>query len=162
MHVRSPDTDCATTGCTLISPTTTELLYVCDKVSATYLSQTALKRLGIIDNTFPISEVANLTTTPTPAQCGCPLRAKCLPISEKLPFPATDEHRKDLEHWIKTQYVSSAFNICPHQKLQTMTDEALNIAFLPEHIPTAVHKPIPMKRKSCSRTMHLEHSPTIW
>ena len=47
--------------------TTTELLYVCDKVSGTYLSQTALKRLGIINNTFPISEVSNLTTTPTPA-----------------------------------------------------------------------------------------------
>ena len=126
--------------------TTTELLYVCDKVSGTYLSQTALKRLGIINNTFPISEVSNLTTTPTPAlaQCGCPLRAKCPPIPEKLPFPATDEHRKDLEHWIKTHYASSAFNTCPHQKLQTMTGEPLNIAFLPEHIPTAVHKPIPI------------------
>jgi len=93
---------------------TTEILYVCDKVKGIYLSQTALKRMHIIDKNFPstaikisaISDFERLDTSPAIlaakensdlAPCGCPIRSPCPPLPDKIPFPATPEHREPLE-----------------------------------------------------------------
>ena len=132
---------------------TTQLLYVCENVSGMYLSQSALRELDIIHETFPNSTVAatiktsTQSTVPTTvplASCGCPLRTDCPPTPPKLPFPATEENRHDLEKWILQYYSFSAFNVCPHQKLQVMTGEKLNITFKPDITPHAIHKPIPI------------------
>ena len=141
---------------------TTEILYVCDKVKGIYLSQTALKRMNIIDKNFPstttkisvISTPENLDTSQdiltaeeNPdhlAPCGCPLRSPCPPLPEKIPFPATPEYRQPLEKWIKQRYASSVFNTCPHQKLHAMRGDPLRISFISDHIPYAAHKPIPV------------------
>lgn len=130
---------------------TTEMLYICDKVNGVYLSQTALKRLHVIHQNFPtaIAAVTSESTEEEPrntltAPCGCPKRSTCPPPPEKIPFPATDEHRHSLEEWIKERYAGSAFNTCPHQQLHAMTGEPLKITFLPNHQPFAAHKPIPI------------------
>ena len=133
---------------------TTQLLYVCENVTGTYLSQSSLKDLDIIQKTFPNSTIAATETDTTDssknqttvqlAPCGCPLRTECPPTPTKLPYPADEEHRHDLEQWILQYYSSSAFNVCPHQKLQTMTGEKLNITFKPDATPRAIHKPIPV------------------
>lgn len=121
------------------------MIYICENVSKVYLSQTALKNLHIIPRTFPKSEHFNscgvLNDT---APCGCPRRTECPPIPEGIPFPATPENRENLEKWIVEYYRSSAFNTCEHQKLQSMSGEPLNISFLPDSRPVAVHKPIPV------------------
>ena len=146
------------------SGTTTELLYVCEKVSGIYISQSALKKMKIIKETFPETRIAtvsndvnpttsrnvnpDLTAPPTDttalAPCGCPLRKDCPQRPDKLPFPATADHREELEDWIKQYYSASAFNTCPHQELQVMKSEPLKIAFKPDYAPRAIHKPIPI------------------
>ena len=108
---------------------TTEVLYVCDKVNGIYLSQTALKRMNVIHKNFPSAAVSSIEKDTSPPQttanskpniapCGCPLRSPCPPPPEKIPFPATLDYRQSLEDWIKQKYASSAFNVCPHQKLR--------------------------------------------
>lgn len=129
---------------------TKKLLYICEGVTNTYLSQTTLKRLNILDNSFPKDPSINATVSksevqdPTIAPCGCKVRMRCPPFLDKLPFPPTNDHRSDIEAWIKDYYSSSAFNVCKHQKLQVMTGEPLQISFLPDHPPKGVHTPIPI------------------
>lgn len=100
-----------------------------------------------------IGEVSASTMEPQPsidndgnlkASCGCPLRTSSPSLPQRIPLPATSENREELEKWIKEYFASSAFNTCTHQKLQTMTGEALNVTFLNDHHPIAVHKPIPI------------------
>lgn len=140
----------------VVSPegTTPELLYVCDNVLGTYLSQSALKRMNIIKGTFPkvstlaatksLSDGFTTRSAPVSAPCGCPLRTVCPPKPQKLPFPATPDHRQELEVWIKRYYSGCAFNTCPHQELQVMKGEPLKISFKPDYAPRAIHKPIPI------------------
>ena len=129
---------------------TTELLYICNGVTSTYLSQTALKRLNILNNSFPGEPFSSINAASIPAKdthlapCGCPKRSPCPPKPDKLPFPPTAEHRQDLEDWIKNYYASSAFNTCKHQTLQVMSGQPLKISFLPNYPPKAVHTPIPI------------------
>ena len=132
---------------------TTELLYICDKVSGIYISQSALKKLGVIQKTFPdatyVASTVSAENDPPPtasklAPCGCPLRTTCPPRPTKLPFPATPDHRSEIEDWIKRYYSSSAFNVCTHQKLQVMKGEELKITFKQDSTPYAIHKPIPI------------------
>ena len=131
--------------------TSTEILYICPDVKGIYLSQTALKNLKVLDKDFPYPQKSSMSaanqtpvTDRSTAPCGCPFRSPCPPIPNKLPLPATPEHRQDLEKWIKLYFASSAFNTCPHQKLQTMTGDPLNVSFIPNHSSVAIHKPIPV------------------
>ena len=78
------------------------------------------------------------------APCGCPRRLASPALPEKILFPATADYRQQFEDWIKKRYASSAFNTCPHQKLQKMKGEPLRITFVPHHVPYAAHKPIPV------------------
>lgn len=134
------------------SITITEMIYVCDCVKGLFLSQTALKKLNLIHQNFPHSPSESLINSTQSdellkdpiAECGCPIRVPCPPIPEKLPFPATPECRLELERWIKSYFAGSAFNVCPHQSLQAMSGEPLNISFLPDYVPVATHKPIPV------------------
>ena len=139
---------------------TKEVLYVCEKVKGMYLSQTALKNINIVHQDFPATpkSILNITTATNPhdsasngtsskvemAPCGCPLRQPPPALPDKIPFPATSEYRQQIADRIKTRYSASAFNTCPHQKLQVMTGEPLQISFASEYTPYAAHKPIPV------------------
>lgn len=135
---------------------TTEPIFICNDVKGIYLSLNALKNLNIIKRDFPscpnqmLVGDAKLVATVSPvapserAPCGCPLRSPCPSPPKQIPFPATPEYRKHIEDWIKERYASSAFNVCPHQKLQTMKGEPLRITFVNDYTPFAAHKPIPV------------------
>ena len=129
----------------------TELLYICDNVTGLYLSQTALKNLQLIRQNFPepeetVTDSSAITenSDAPKAPCGCPLRSPCPPVPDKLPFPATEEYRDEFEKWILNYFASSAFNVCTHQNLQTMTGAPLQMAFTDDCEPVATHKPIPI------------------
>ena len=139
---------------------TKEVLYVCENVKDMYLSQTALKNMNIVHNDFPATpkSILNLTTTTNPsdsasngtspkvnlAPCGCSFHQSSPALPDKIPFPATGEYRQQIQDWIKKRYSASAFNTCPHQMLQVMKEEPLQISFAEEHTPYAAHKPIPV------------------
>ncbi|XP_057299519.1 uncharacterized protein LOC130630139 [Hydractinia symbiolongicarpus] len=134
---------------TVGTSTTTEIVYLCDKVKGFFLSKTALKKLNIVHSTFPEQiATSQLNATDSPddsvAEGGCPRRSPCPPIPDTIPFPATPEYTEQLEVWIKTYFSSSAFNTCKHQKLQVMTGEPLKIQFREDENPVSVHKPIPV------------------
>ena len=66
------------------------------------------------------------------------MKAKIIPFK---PIP-TNKHKH--QQWLLEYFRSSAFNICPHQPLQTMEGKPLNIEFILGAKPTAVHTPIPV------------------
>lgn len=127
------------------------MVYVCNQVHGLYLSQSVLKNLKLIPNDFPNHhcEISALNTNGDSQQegtaaCGCPTRSPCPELPSSLPYPATPEYRAELEDWIKRIFANSAFNTCEHQQLQTMTGDPLEISFLADTDPVAVHKPIPV------------------
>ena len=168
-HLRGVDNNRLTVrGTLLINVTsdhknTTELLYIYNNVKGFYLSQTALRQMNVIKNTFPDQErdpLVHVTTFTTPetvttqyrpepfdanlAPCGCLLRSPCPPAPSTILFPPTEEYCPQIEDWIKKYFASSAFNTCKHQSLQTMSGEPLKISCRSDFTPSAVHTPIPI------------------
>ena len=99
---------------------TKQIVYVCDNAKGFYISQTALKELGVILVNFPVTDAI-----PTPsdchatsqeedaqkrASCGCLLRTDVPAIPKEMPMPLTESNRMALEHWIKEFFASSAMN----------------------------------------------------
>ena len=132
---------------------TRQVMYVSRNTSGVYLSESTLKDLHIIPKNFPHTDSKSASTIPTSpisaditqrAPCGCPLRTTVPDRPTILPFPPTADNREKLEHWILAHFSSSAFNTCPHQRLQTMTGKPLDIVFKADTIPSAVHCPIPV------------------
>ena len=126
---------------------TRQAVYVVDNTSGFYLSQAALKDLGLLPLNFPssVSKINSSMKAIKSAPCGCPARTSVPPRPDTIPFPPTETNRHQLEQWIKKKHFeSSAFNTYPHQPLQTMTGKPLDITFIPGVTPTAVHTPIPV------------------
>ena len=78
------------------------------------------------------------------APCGCYARSDVPPIPTTMPWPPTVSAVDVLEQWIKDYYASSAFNVCEHQKLQSMTGPPLKIRIKEGSEPVALHQPIPI------------------
>ena len=136
---------------------TKQIMYICRNTSGVFLSQTALKQLGIIPNNFPEADsfptaTSQSYTTCTQqhlqkqarAKCGCFARTTTPDLPEKIPFDATEANRPALQAWIMEHFASSAFNTCTHQPLQEMAGEKMDISFKPNSRPSAVHCPIPI------------------
>ena len=135
---------------------TKQVVYVSRNTRGIYLSEKALRDLGVVPQSFPTpsspkstnSESAPLSADAAfkqrKAPCGCLERSAVPPPPDKLPYPATEANREKLELWIKEYYASSAFNTCEHQPLQEMTGPPVDIHFIPGATPTAVHTPIPI------------------
>jgi hypothetical protein len=143
--------------------TTTEIVYVCDNTDGFYLSETALKNLGLLNGEWPdrcVDSSSDSASSRQPAdesddvksvsknqangaaKCGCPKRARCPPMPSEIPYKPTEENVKMLEEWILEFFEASAFNTCTHQPMEKMTGEALKITFKDEYTPYAVHCPI--------------------
>ena len=123
---------------------TKQAVYVTDNISGFYLSETALKDLGLLHPDFPeVPSHNNLAKdSKDVAPCGCPYRASIPPKPESIPFKPTEANRDALERWLREHFRSSAFNTCPHQRLQVMTGRPLDITFARGAKPLAVHTPI--------------------
>ena len=166
--------------------TTRQVVYITKNTSGLYLSESALRDLGVVHPDFPhfqhsppsaSAETAtcssrNLHTAP----CGCPVRTPVPDRPTKIPFPPTEENRHKLEEWIKLHFSSSAFNVCEHQALPRMSGKPMDIRFKPGTVPHAVHVPIPVPyhwkaetKKGLDRDVHLgviepvpQGTPTVW
>ena len=77
-------------------------------------------------------------------KCGCPLRTEVPPLPTSLPVEKPEQSRSLLENWILIYYMSSAFNVCPHQPAPEMTGPLLSIITEDGAEPVASHSPIPI------------------
>ena len=125
---------------------TRQVIYVSENTSGFCLSEAALKDLDLIPGGFPapISQQNATTNDNGKAPCGCPRRMAVPPKPDSIPFAPTEANRPRLEQWVKDYFKSSAFNVCPHQRLQTMKGKPMDITFVPGTKPSAVHTPIPV------------------
>ena len=114
---------------------TRQAVYVSENVNGMYLSESALKDLGIIHPNFPRPIQETRCQSGTIDEQDEEVHCKCIPRSstperpDALPFPATPENIPRLKEWLLKAFASSAFNICSHQQLQTMTGAPVRIKF---------------------------------
>ena len=132
---------------------TRQLTYVTDDSNKFFLSREACTDLGMISNTFPtIGETTqhdgchstSAPESPITMACDCPKRQPPPPKPVKLPFPATEENRENLQSWLLKYYKASTFNTCEHQPLPMMEGPPLRLMVDPKAKPVAHHKPIPV------------------
>ena len=165
---------------------TRQVVYITKNTSGLYLSETALRDLGLIHPEFPnvqqdlpptsAEAAACSSTEPKTAACGCPLRTPVPDNPSNLPYPPTEENRHKLEEWIRLHFASSAFNVCEHQALPPLSGKPMDIKFKSDATPHAVHVPIPIPyhwklatKKGLDRDVQLgviepvpQGTPTVW
>ena len=122
--------------------TSNQMVYISKNCHGFYLSQTAMKDLGIINKSFPISTSA--ATGSQSHQCSCPRRTPPPERPKEIPFPPTTENIPKLKTWLLEAFASSAFNQCSHQTLPEMTGEPVQLHLKEDAIPYAAHTPIPI------------------
>ena len=123
---------------------TRQVIYVLENTSGFYLSESALKDLGLIPHSFlsQISKADMLTTDDRKAPCGCPQWMTVPDKPARIPFIPIESNRDHLEQWLQEHFKSSMLNTCPHQPLQVMTGRWLDITFTQEAKISAVHTPV--------------------
>lgn len=119
-----------------------QMIYISRNCHGLYLSQTAMKDLAIIDDSFPL-QTSNCSIG-TEMECKCPVRTPTPRRPTAIPFPPTQENVTQLKGWLLSNFASSAFNTCPHQPLPVMSGEPVTVHFQPNATPHAVHTPIPV------------------
>ena len=137
---------------------TRQLCYIQEDDEKIYLSESALKDLGIIPESFPSIGENSVSTinkhiqshphgceknTPD-GKCNCPKRTIPPTVPAALPYPATEENVEKLKQWILNRYQSSTFNTCEEQELDKMTGPPLEINVDPTVKPSVIHTPIPV------------------
>ena len=130
---------------TMGSSHTNQVVYICKNAQSLYLSQKALLDLGAVPQSFPTRDTSEMCPAASGSEeCSCPLRTSTPPRPSSIPFAPTEENVGKLEKWLKTYYGSSAFNTCEHRPLPSMHVEPLRINMVPDAVPHAVHRPIPV------------------
>ena len=135
-----------------VEASTNVLCYISRKCKGMYLSLAACKDLTIVHKNFPAplgelaAAVKGVKAKPRHeeggnilAKCGCPVRAQPPPLPEVVPEWGGDVTR--LKDWILHRYAASAFNICTHQALPSMTGPPLHLDVDPTAKPVAIHVP---------------------
>jgi hypothetical protein len=140
------------------------LVYVI-KVGGNLMSETTLKKLGVLPDSFPTCGEYEQDAKDTIAQllavstgmgellqpvgecdheseipCQCPRREFVDPPNS-MPYQATLEK---LEDWLKDYYASSAFNICKRQTMPSTAGPPMRIHTRSDVVPCVVHKPSPV------------------
>ena len=151
---------------------TQQLVYIASGARMLILSEKALLDLGVIPENFPsagmfkprsqaqqlkidlsrdyenasdheVNEVKARAKAIVKNKCGCPLRTEVPPLPKSLPVEKPEQNCSLLSKWILIYYMSSAFNICPHQPSPEMSGPKLKIVTEPGATPVACHSPIP-------------------
>ena len=133
---------------------TRQVVYITDSSDKLFLSREACTALGIITDNFPAigvtkSDEGISTNTVDSSKvhdisCDCPRRELPPPMPTQLPFPATEEHRADIQQYILDRYKSSTFNTCEHQPLPLMTGPPMKLMVDTNATPVAHHTPVPV------------------
>ena len=82
---------------------TRKSVYVLENTSGFYLSESALRDLGLIPHSFP-SQTAKadmLTMDDEKALCGCPQQTTVLGKPARFPFAPPESNRDCLERWLQ-------------------------------------------------------------
>ena len=119
-----------------------QMIYISKNCKGFYLSQTAMKDLGIVAENFPQSVSASMELQSD--ECHCPKRTPPPDRPKDIPFAPTQENIPKLKSWILDTFGSSAFNQCPHQELPMMTGEPVRLHLKEDAVPYAAHTPIPV------------------
>ena len=117
---------------TIGNRTTRQMVHISKNTRGLYLSETALKDLGVISREFPHCCCDDDTDTPARissafACCtddgadSCVERGPTPSRPDQLPFEPTKENIPKFEEYFKKIFQNSAFNTCTHQLLQGMT-----------------------------------------
>ena len=64
---------------------------------------------------------------PVSEPCSCKKRTLPPQRPRKLPFEAISENNGKMESWLRTQFASSTFNVCPSQQLPEMSGPPVEI-----------------------------------
>ena len=135
-----------------------QMVYISENFWEFYLSQTAMKDLGIINYSFPNSQTAAVNSED---KCNCPKRTNIPTRPKQTPFEPTTENILKLKSWLLDASSSSAFNQCPHLSLHSMTGEPVKLHFKEGATPYAVHTAMPIphhwKQKVKDDLDHDEH-----
>ena len=91
---------------------TYQAIYVSENTSGFYLSESALKKLGLLPTDFPtLTSQQNVAISHEgKAPCGCPQRSIIPPKPVDIPFEPTEGNRHRLEEWVLEHFRASAFN----------------------------------------------------
>ena len=73
--------------------------------------------------------------------CSCPTRSEVPPRPERLPFEAIPENNDLMKKWLLKEFSSSTFNVCPHQKLLTISKPPIQLHVDENAKPKACHTP---------------------
>lgn len=119
-----------------------QMIYISQNCRGLYLSQTAMKDLAIVENSFPLQ--SSNCSIETKEECNCPVRTPTPDRPAIIPFQPSEENITQLKEWLLSSFASSAFNTCPHQPLPIMSGEPVTVHFKPDATPHAVHTPIPV------------------
>ena len=115
--------------------TARQMVHISSKLHGLYLSNTALKQLGLLSEDFPHSAASVLSAQEknNDMECdGCG-SGECIgrtPPPERpngLPFAPTKENLPKFEKWFLQQFASSGFNTCTRQPLPAMTGKPMSI-----------------------------------
>ena len=101
------------------SKETCQAIYVLENTSGFYLSELALKKLGLLLPDFPtLTSQQNVPiSNEGKASCECPQRTIVPPKPIDIPFEPTERNRYWLEEWVLEHFWGSPFYTCPHQQL---------------------------------------------
>ena len=80
----------------------------------------------------------------TSSLCTCPHREIPPPQPTKIPFPATENNRMNLQQWLLDYDRTSTFNTCEHQPLLLMESVPIRLMVDPSAEPVAHHTLIPV------------------
>ncbi len=121
--------------------TTKQMVYISQNCCGFYLSQTAMKDLRIVNESFPNNHTSAASTSGT---CTCSKRTATPARPTQIPFKPTADNIPKLKQWLFNAFGSSSFNQCPHQPLPTMTGDPVKLHFKENVTPHAIHTPIPV------------------
>ena len=136
--------------------TTRQMVHISKNTHGLYLSETALKELGVISREFPHGSYSDDTCKSTQASsafgcctddgaASCVERGPTPRRPEKLPFEPTKENIPKFEKYFMNVFKESAFNTCTHQRLQGMTGVPMRAVQRKEGSShPAVYTPIPV------------------
>ena len=133
---------------------TRQMVHISTTTKGLYLSETALKDLGLLHNDFPQPLPCTAASSSDDCDiecegCGdgpCVQRTSAPDPPKTIPFAATKENIPKFEKWFLQEFGSSAFLNCSRQLLPAMTGAPMKITLKnnEQHKNTAVFRPIPV------------------
>ena len=123
---------------------TNQMVHISNNSSGLYLSESACRDLGIVNEDFPKQTTAASASSAEKdedEQCKCIPRADTPERPTDIPFKPTLENRDKLKQWLIAGFESSAFNTCTHQPLKQMTGKPMDVNFKEGIEPFKVHTP---------------------